>query len=139
MEKTKNEKFIFSKQKLGLNFINMLTQSFFSHRSQKRKKDSQVISHFTLLGSTCTKAACRTLVKSTPVANKEKKQISSLSLCHTSNILLIILGHSLSFVVCMYQNVSTLPVGKFLFYESILTSTLSDEAFPTQYVLDAIT
>jgi len=35
----------------------------------KVQKDSQVISHFALLGSACTKAAFKMLVKLTPVVN----------------------------------------------------------------------
>jgi len=39
----------------GVDFTNMLTQSFYARISQKRKNDSQIISHFALLGSTCIK------------------------------------------------------------------------------------
>jgi len=38
-------------------------------RSQKRKKDSQVVSLFMLLGSVLAKAACRMLMKFNPGVN----------------------------------------------------------------------
>jgi hypothetical protein len=53
----------------------MLTQRFYTRRSKKRKKDSQVISHFTLLGSACTKSVYEMMVKLTP---GRKKRFASL-------------------------------------------------------------
>jgi len=43
--------------KAGFNFTKLFKQSFYVHRSQKCKKDSQIISHFALFGSICVKAA----------------------------------------------------------------------------------
>jgi len=40
----------------GLNFINVLSTAFYAPGAQKRKKDSEVISLFTLSGSTKVKA-----------------------------------------------------------------------------------
>jgi len=40
--------------------------SFYARGAKKRKKDSHVVSLFTLLGSTSVKAASKTLVKLTP-------------------------------------------------------------------------
>jgi len=42
------------------------TYSFYARRSQKRKKDSQVVNLFTILGYMSAKAACKMLVKLTP-------------------------------------------------------------------------
>jgi len=42
------------------------TYSFYTCRSQKCKKDIQVVNLFTLSGSTSVKAECKTLVKLTP-------------------------------------------------------------------------
>jgi len=39
------------KKRPGVNFINVFTSSIYARKSQKRKNDSQVISHFVLLGS----------------------------------------------------------------------------------------
>jgi len=44
-------------------------RSFYTRRSQKHKNDSQVISLFALLGSVCTKALCKILMKLTPSVN----------------------------------------------------------------------
>ena len=40
-------------------FYQQFTSNFYAHRSQKRKKDSQVKQLFLLLGSVCIKAACK--------------------------------------------------------------------------------
>ncbi len=47
-------------------FYQRFTYSFYAPKAKKRKKDSQVISIFTLLGSTSIKAVCKTVVKLTP-------------------------------------------------------------------------
>jgi len=43
----------------GCQLHQCFTHSFCVHRSQKRKNDSQAISHFGLLGSICVKAASK--------------------------------------------------------------------------------
>jgi len=54
---------------------------FYAHRSQKRKKrQSSHQSLFVLLGSACTKAACKTLVKSNLGEVKEKPQVEQVGL-----------------------------------------------------------
>ena len=50
----------------GVNFTNVFTSSFYACRSQKRKKDSQVMQLFALLGSLRVKAARKMLVKLIP-------------------------------------------------------------------------
>jgi len=50
----------------GVNFINILLTSSYTHRSQKRKNSVKSSVSFTLLGSTRAEAANRTLVKSIP-------------------------------------------------------------------------
>ncbi len=57
----------------GLNFINVLrTYSFHASGAQKLKKDSQVVSLFTLLGCTSVKA--------------ERKYVGEIEPCSSSNI-----------------------------------------------------
>ena len=43
----------------GVNFINMFTRSFYTHRSQKRKRLLELTVFFALLGSAGVKAACK--------------------------------------------------------------------------------
>jgi len=50
----------------GVNFINMFTQSFYTHRSQKRKLTNDWTVFFLLLGYAHVKTVGKTLVKSTP-------------------------------------------------------------------------
>ena len=47
----------------GVNFINVLTRSFYATWSQKRKKLLDVSVFFALLGSAHVKAACKMMVK----------------------------------------------------------------------------
>jgi len=67
----------------GVNFTNMFTRSFYEHRSQKRRIQSNHQWLFALLRSVSKKAACKMLVKLTPVGreegcgwNKRSQQIS---------------------------------------------------------------
>ena len=50
----------------GVNFINVFTRSFHMHRSQKRKRNSQVKHLFALLWYAWLKTACKMLMKLTP-------------------------------------------------------------------------
>ena len=50
----------------GVNFINVFTCSFYTHRSQKRKKLLNLTVCYAFLGSLRVKAVCRMLVKLTP-------------------------------------------------------------------------
>jgi hypothetical protein len=50
----------------GVNLIIILRAAFGARRSQKCKKDCQILSLFALLGSVHAKAARRTLMKLTP-------------------------------------------------------------------------
>ncbi len=53
--------------KSGVNFTNVFLRSFLGERrGQKRKKDSEVVILFTLLGTTRVKAVLRTLMKLSP-------------------------------------------------------------------------
>ena len=49
-----------------VNFINVLTHSFYAHRSQKRKKLLDLTAFFVLLGSVRENAALKMLMKLTP-------------------------------------------------------------------------
>ncbi len=51
----------------GLDFTNMFTFSLYTSRSWKSKTTDELTIIFVLLGSMCVKAACKTLVKSTPI------------------------------------------------------------------------
>ena len=59
-----------------VNFINVLTHSFYTRRSQKRKKLLELTVFFVLLGSACVKAAHKMLVKLTAGLKKQFLQIS---------------------------------------------------------------
>jgi len=50
----------------GVDLTNILTQSFCTRRSRKRKKTDNVTVFFTLLGSGSAKASSNTLMKLTP-------------------------------------------------------------------------
>ncbi len=53
----------------GVDFTNIFTDCFYPCKFQKRKKTVKSSVSFVLLGSGCTKAARKTLVKSTHVVN----------------------------------------------------------------------
>jgi hypothetical protein len=55
-----------SKGRLGVDFINVFTANFYARGAQKRKKDSEVVNLFTLLGTSRVKAVRRTLKKLSP-------------------------------------------------------------------------
>ena len=63
---------------IGVNFINVITRSFYAHRSQKRKKMLDLTVFFALLGSACVKAACKMLVKLTPDLHDMNKEMSAV-------------------------------------------------------------
>ena len=50
----------------AVNFINVFKHSFYTRRSQKRKKLLELIIFFALLRSAHVKVACKMLVKLTP-------------------------------------------------------------------------
>ena len=54
------------KQRSGVNFTNVFTSSFYSSRSQKKKKLLDLTVFFALLGSVYVRAALKMLVKLTP-------------------------------------------------------------------------
>ena len=64
----------------GVNFIQMLTNSFYARRSQKRKKTVKLSSFIALLGSARVKAARRMLVKMNPGRKKWGKILIFLSI-----------------------------------------------------------
>jgi len=69
-----------------LNFI--FTLSFYARRSQKHKKTDNLTVFFMLLGSTCVKAARRTLKKFSPIRRtlKEPSKVLHLDKCqHCQN------------------------------------------------------
>ncbi len=51
---------------IGVNFINVLLAAFAPQIPKVQKKTDNLTVFFTLLGSTCIKAVCRTLMKLTP-------------------------------------------------------------------------
>jgi len=66
-QKLKEEKIAFSENTwLGLNFTNIFTLSFYTRRSQKRKKTDDLTVFYTLLCSASVKAVRRTLMKLNP-------------------------------------------------------------------------
>ncbi len=60
----------------GLNFINVLCTAFTPADPKSIKDTNDLTVFFMLLGSTCTKAAHRTLVKLTPGAKPKKENLS---------------------------------------------------------------
>jgi hypothetical protein len=53
-------------EQAGVNFTNILHKAFKQQRSQKHKNTVKPSVFYVLLGSARLKAACRTLIKSTP-------------------------------------------------------------------------
>jgi len=64
----------------------MFCCSFYKRRSQKHKKDSQVVSLFEISGSACIKAARRTLMMLTPDPKSAKIQSSRQSFLRFASV-----------------------------------------------------
>ena len=75
----KKKKIRVKKAWLGVKFINVFTCSFYMCRSQKFKKDSQVMQLFAILGSVCLKLCVNTLMKSTLGLGSNTVELNSVS------------------------------------------------------------
>jgi len=62
----REKKLVWRKSISVVNFTNIFMLSFYAHRSRKCKKTDNLTVFFMLLGSTCIKTVCRTLMKLTP-------------------------------------------------------------------------
>ena len=127
---------VFSKCLPRSNFINMFTRSFYTHRSQKRKKLLELTVSFALLGSVHVKASRKIMVKLIPRVAlseniwKERNKNENLQIVSSYSI-----SPSLFRDIWHIENCKLLEISLVTF-EITSSVDINDELYPRKRVIE---